>query len=142
MNSNNVNLNFRYFSFYIYNFYVESVLVILTVIRIFNDKILGLFNDAAWRLCTPKYNETQFSVPKILLFVTHFSLYEWCNFDYYWTSVSSHGQTRGLGKELSRCVLWQNPGNFYKYSRRPLQISLMLAGKQYRLEIYTSEIQG
>ena len=47
MNSNNVNLNFRYFSFYIYNFYVESVLVILTVIRIFNDKILGLFNDAA-----------------------------------------------------------------------------------------------
>jgi len=45
MNSNNINLNFRYFSFYVYSFYVERVLMFLTPIRIFTDKIRGLFND-------------------------------------------------------------------------------------------------
>jgi len=47
MNSNNFNLNLRYFSFYLYSFYVENALVFLTSMRIFADKILGLFNDAA-----------------------------------------------------------------------------------------------
>jgi hypothetical protein len=71
INSNDINLNIRHFSFSVYSyiFYVESVLVVLTSMRIFTDKIFGFINDAASSLCSFIYNENQFSIPKILFFV-------------------------------------------------------------------------
>jgi hypothetical protein len=74
MNSNNIKLNLRYFSFSIYSFYVENVLVFLTSMRIFTDKIRGLFNDAASSLYSFIYNEKPFSIPKILFFVSQLCL--------------------------------------------------------------------
>jgi hypothetical protein len=74
MDSNIIKLNLRYFSFSIYSFYVESVLLVLTSTGIFTDKIRGLFTNAASSLYSFIYNEKPLSIPTVLFFVSQLCL--------------------------------------------------------------------